>query len=265
MTRENAARLLILGGTGEAADLADAAVERFGGRVDVTTSLAGATRHPRALAGHMRTGGFGGAEGLRKYLAESGTTMVVDATHPFAAQITAAAREACDLAQVPRLILARPEWEAGPRDRWIWADDARAAAKAVPDLGARVFLTLGRRDLEPFAALKDCWFLIRVVEMPAEPLPVTGDFEVIAARGPFTPESERELMAAHRIEVLVAKASGGAATGAKLKAAREFGIPVVLLRRPAREPGECVTAIADALAWIERRLNRLDGARPAES
>lgn len=266
MTRRNAAaRLLILGGTGEAADLAAAAVARYGKRVQVTTSLAGRTRTPRAVEGKTRTGGFGGTEGLAAYLKESGTSLVVDATHPFAAQISAAARGACARAGIPRLILARPEWKPGPGDRWIEAGDAAAAAKEIPALGSRVFLTVGRRDLDVFSTIPGCCFLIRVVETPSVPLPFRGDFELIAARGPFTVDSERKLMADYRIEVLVAKASGGAATKAKLEAARALGIPVVLLRPPEREAGEAVTAIEAALQWIGRALNRLDGTGTAES
>ncbi len=263
--RNAAARLLILGGTGEAADLAAAALARFGARLEVTTSLAGMTRARRVVAGKIRTGGFGGVEGLGGYLRESGTQMVVDATHPFAAQISAAARAACARAGIPRLILARPEWEPGPEDRWIEVADAASAAEQIPALGSRVFLTVGRRNLEVFSRLPGCWFLVRVVELPDAPLPFRGNAEVIAARGPFTPESERKLMADYRIEVLVAKASGGAAMQAKLEAARALGIPVVLLRAPPREAGECVIAIEPALAWIERVLNRLDAAGAPES
>lgn len=259
------ARLLILGGTGEAADLAAAAVARFGQRLHVTTSLAGMTRAPRKGAGEIRSGGFGGAAGLGKYLSESNTRLVVDATHPFAAQISAAASAACAQAGIPRLILARPEWQPGPEDRWIEVNDAEAAAKEIPALGSRVFLTVGRRDLESFAALRGCWFLVRVVEMPDAPLPFSGNCDVIAARGPFTAESERKLMADHRIEVLVAKASGGAATKAKLEAARALRVPVVLLRRPQREAGDYVTGIEPAIGWIGRELNRLDGAPGPES
>lgn len=264
MTRQSP-RLLILGGTGEAADLAAAAAARFGPRLHVTTSLAGATRAPRVTAGEVRSGGFGGANGLESYLKDSGTDLVVDATHPFAVQISAAAAEACARAGVPRRILARPDWRPGPGDRWIEVADAEEAANRIPALGSRVFLTVGRRDLEPFSALHDCWFLIRVVEMPDAPLPFAGNCEIVAGRGPFTVESERRLMAGNRIAVLVAKASGGDATQAKLLAARELGIPVILLRRPAAAAGEQVTGIEAALDWIGRILDRLDGRGGPES
>ena len=185
--------------------------------------------------------------------------------HPFATQISAAARAACLEADIPRLILARPEWQPGPDDHWIEVEDAAAAAKEIPALGSRVFLTVGRRDLESFAALPGCWFLVRVVEIPDAPLPFAENFQVIAARGPFTAESERKLLAEHRIEVLVAKASGGAATKAKLEAARALKIPVVLLRRPKREAGDFATGVEPALDWIECALNRLDAAPAPES
>jgi len=256
-------RLLILGGTGEAAALARAAGERFGARLRVTTSLAGRTRTPAAVAGELRIGGFGGADALAAYLRDERIDLVIDATHPFAARISAAARAACVQAGVRRLVLARPAWHAGPGDRWIEAADAESAAKLLPSLGRRAFLTIGRRDLAPFARVTGCRFLVRLVEAPKETLALGEpgrDFDLVVARGPFSRENERNLMARHGIEVLVAKASGGAATEAKLVAARELGIPVVLLRRPRQEPGETAESPEKALAWLDRALAALDGA-----
>jgi precorrin-6A/cobalt-precorrin-6A reductase len=256
-------RLLILGGTGEAAALAQFVCEKFGDRIRVTTSLAGRTERPAAVAGELRVGGFGGAPALAAYLREQEFDFVIDATHPFAARISAAARLACAESGVPRLTLARPPWRAGPGDRWIEVADAEAAAKLLPQLGRRAFLTLGRRDLAAFSRSQGCWYLVRLVEAPKEapPLGEPGrDYELVIARGPFTEEGERELMRRHRIDVLVAKASGGEATRAKLIAARELGLPAVLLRRPELEPGERAESLEDALGWLDRALAGLDGA-----
>ena len=239
-------RLLILGGTGQAAALAGAALARFGGRLRVTSSLAGRTRHPAALAGDVRAGGFGGAAGLARYLADEGVHMVTDATHPFAATISAHAREACDALDLPRLTLARPAWRKQPGDQWILVDDAAAAARALAGRG-RALVTIGIKQLELFAGLP-C--LVRLIEPPAEPLP----FETITGRGPFTVAAEKQLFIERRICVLVTKASGGAATRAKITAARRLGLPVIMIRRPPEEPGPKARTIAAALEWIEGRF-----------
>lgn len=261
-------RLLILGGTGEAAALAEAVCAKFGNRLDVVTSLAGRTKHPAAIAGKIRIGGFGGKDGLADYLREDRVDLVIDATHPFAAQISAVAREACDELGVPRLLLARASWRAGPGDNWIEAENAEAAAKLLPNLGRRAFLTVGRRDLAPFGAVRGCWFLVRLVEKPDEPLPLgrSGqDYTLILARGPFTVADERRLMTDHGIDVLVTKASGGAATAAKLIAARELKLPVILLRRPDQEPGDWAENLDQALKWLTAHLAGLKATGPALS
>lgn len=259
MTQSSKFRLLILGGTGEAAALATAARDAFGESLRIMTSLAGRTEHPTVPAGDIRIGGFGGAAALAEYLRAERIDFVIDATHPFAARISSVAREACESAGMPRLVLERPAWRAGPGDKWTDVADTGEAAKKIPALGRRVFLTVGRRELAPFAALKDCWFLLRLVEPPKDPLPFAdSQFELIVARGPFDPRAERELLEHYRIDVVVAKASGGQATEGKLVAARELGLPVILLRRPATEPGEHARSIAEALRWLERRILCLD-------
>lgn len=239
-------RLLILGGTGQAAALAGAALARFGGGLRVTSSLAGRTSRPAALAGDVRVGGFGGAAGLARYLADEGVHMVIDATHPFAAAISAHAREACDALDVPRLTLARPAWRKQPGDRWIEVDDAAGAARALAGRG-RAFVTIGIKDLEPFAG-RPC--LVRLIEPPVEPLP----HQIITGRGPFTVAAEKQLFIEQRIEVLVTKASGGAATRAKITAARALGLAVIMIRRPPQEPGPRLRDIPAALDWIEGKL-----------
>ncbi len=242
-----ARKLLILGGIGEAAALARDAVAQFGDRLHVTSSLAGRTKHPTTLAGHMRIGGFGGSAGLARYLAEAGVHMVIDATHPFAAAISRHAREACDELAVPRLTLARPRWRKQPGDRWIEVDDAAAAARALAVHGGRAFITIGVKELDPFAALDGMRCLVRLIEPPAQAIP----FDLMTGRGPFTVAAEKRLLMDRRIDVLVTKASGGAATRAKITAARALGLPVIMIRRPPEQPGPRVLRIDAALDWID--------------
>lgn len=245
--------LLILGGTGEGATLAAAALERFGAQLQVTTALAGRTEHRALIAGDVRIGGFGGSEGLARYLAAERIGLVIDATHPFAAQISAQAQAACALIGVPRLLLLRPEWKRHPLDRWIEVEDLAGAARALHRLGRRVWLTVGRRDLDAFAGLTQHHFLVRLIEPPPTPLPLAS-CELLLGRGPFHVTQERHILERYAIEVLVAKASGGDATEAKLVAARERNLPVVMIRRPRPVAGERVDSVAAALDWLALRL-----------
>ena len=256
-----AIRVLILGGTAEAGALAAAAVARFGARARVISSLAGRTTDRAPLAGEVRVGGFGGVGGLAAYLSEHGIDAVIDATHPFAANISANARRASERAGVARLVLARPEWRREPGDRWIEVDDSAHAASLLPGLGRRAFLTVGARELGAFAPLRHMWFLVRLIE-PPEGAPPLHSHRLILGRGPFTVVAERALLVEHAIDVLVSKASGGASTEAKIVAARELGLPVVVLRRPLPEPGERVESVEDALLWLALRLDSAKGARP---
>jgi len=249
--------LLILGGTAEARALAAAATARLGRRLRVTTSLAGRTRQVATLAGEIRRGGFGGAAGLAAYLGAAPIHFVIDATHPFAVRISQAARTACRSLGLPLLTLARPAWAQQPGDRWIEVADAAAAARILPGIGRRAFLTIGRSALEAFAGLTDMYFLVRLVDPPEAALPFRA-YDVILGHGPFTLAEERGIMARHAIDVLVAKASGGDATAAKLEAARRDAIPVVMLRRPADESGDRVAGVEDALSWLAARLDRLE-------
>jgi precorrin-6A/cobalt-precorrin-6A reductase len=240
-------KLLILGGTAEAVALAEACAGRFG--LEVISSLAGRTRAPTLPPGEVRTGGFGGAEGLARFLVERAIDRVVDATHPFALQIGAHAEQACREVEVPRLRLLRPPWRPEAGDRWVEVADLGQAARLLPELGRRAFLTVGQRDLEAFAGL-DLWFLVRTIEPPG-PSPL-GRAEWIAGRGPFAVDDEIPLLRAHAIDVLVTKASGGEATNAKLVAARRLGLPVLMVQRPPPPPGPVVDSVAAALAWLER-------------
>lgn len=238
--------VLVLGGTTEARELAAELAARPG--VRVTTSLAGRVSRPGALEGDVRIGGFGGSEGLAEWLREHGVAAVVDATHPFASGITANAARAAAVTGVPAVVLRRPGWRPGPGDRWHSAASLTEAAALLPALGRRVFLTTGRLGLAAFAHLAGLHFLVRSVEAPEPPLP--PDTEVLLARGPFTPDGEKALLRENRIDVLVTKDSGGDATAAKLTAARDLGLPVVVVRRPPLPEG--VTAVPDVASALAR-------------
>ncbi|MFJ2395800.1 cobalt-precorrin-6A reductase [Streptomyces sp. NPDC087843] len=241
-----APHVLVLGGTTEARRLAAELAGRPG--VRVTTSLAGRVSRPGALEGDVRVGGFGGADGLARWLREQRVDAVVDATHPFATRITENAARAAAATGVPAVVLRRPGWRPGPDDRWHFAASLAEAAALLPPLGRRVFLTTGRLGLAAFAPLTGLHFLVRSVEAPEPPLPPHA--EVLLARGPFTVDDERTLLRAHRIDVLVTKDSGGGATAAKLTAARALGLPVVVVRRPPLPDG--VAAVPDVVSALAR-------------
>lgn len=240
--------LLILGGTTEAAALARAVADAGSGGIDVVTSLAGRLAPRGDIPGRVRIGGFGGALGLARYIEEERIAAVIDATHPFAALISAHAAAACAEAGIPRLALVRPPWRPEPGDRWREVDDFAEAARLVSRIGRRAFLTTGPGGVAAFAGAADVWFLVRVFAPPASPLPLPRH-AVIVARPPFTLDSERTLFARHRIDTLVTKQSGGP-TEAKLAAAREAGVNVIMVRRPPPPPGRVVSSVAEALAWL---------------
>jgi precorrin-6A/cobalt-precorrin-6A reductase len=260
MTTSVAARhLLILGGTGEAAGLAKAALARFGDAISITTALAGRTRHPGPIAGEVRIGGFGGPAGLAEYLLEQQVDRLIDATHPFAAEISRTARLGAGQAGVPRLALLRPPWRRHPLDRWIEVDSLEAAALLVGRVGRRAWLTVGANSIAPFTSATGVRFVVRMIDPPPEPLPLRF-YEVVTGRGPFSLIEERHLLERHGIDVVVCKASGGGATEAKLIAARELSLPVIMVRRPPAEPGPSVETIDAALDWLDE-LDRAPQAR----
>jgi precorrin-6A/cobalt-precorrin-6A reductase len=244
-----ARRLLILGGTGEAAALAQGALARFGDGIAVTTALAGRTRHPGPIAGQVRIGGFGGAAGLADYIVDNAVDSLIDATHPFAATISRAARLAAERTGVPRLTLRRPPWRRHPLDRWIEVDSLAAAALLVERVGRRAWLTVGAGPLAAFAPTTGVRFVVRMIDPPRRELPLR-QCEVVLGRGPFSVAEERHLLQRYAIDVVVSRASGGAATEAKLIAARELGLSVIMVRRPPPEPGPAVETVEAALDWL---------------
>lgn len=244
-------RVLILGGTTEAAELARL-LEADPGFQPIT-SLAGRTGTPHPVPGEVRIGGFGGTDGLARYLSSQAIDMLVDATHPFAETISRNANEACEQVGFPWLRLERPPWTRQPGDLWIDAADAGHAAKSLPTNAQRVFLSIGRQDLAPFSARTDVEFLVRMIEPPSEPLPLTR-YESILGRGPFDADEEEALLIRHGIDAVVSKNSGGDATYGKIVAARKLNLPVIMIDRPKSLPGDRVESVAKVLAWL-RTIN----------
>ncbi|MCC7369581.1 MAG: cobalt-precorrin-6A reductase [Chloroflexi bacterium] len=247
---QSSQRVLILGGTGEGRLLAER-LTACG--VGVITSLAGRLSAPARSVGQSWSGGFGGAAGLTDWLQAEQIVAVVDASHPFAAQIGASAVAACATLGLLLLRLDRPPWQAQPGDRWLHAESLAEAACLTAEHGRRVLLAIGRQGVGAFASVADLWFLIRCIEPPDGPIPRAH--ELLLARGPFRLADERSLLATHRIDLVVTKNSGGP-TDAKLIAARERGIPVVMVARPIRAQGETVSSVDEAVAWVGRVLQR---------
>jgi len=247
--------VLILGGTSEARDLAALLV---GAGIPVISSLAGRVAEPRLPVGEVRIGGFGGVDGLREWLHTHQASAVVDATHPFAEGMTANAVAACAMDGVPLLRLERPGWASAPgADAWHWVETHDEAAELAAKLGTRPFLTVGRQSLDRFTALlAEAAALVRVVDAPEIDLPQT--WTLLRSRGPYPLEAERNLMRARHVDVLVTKDSGGSYTWAKLVAAAELGVPVVIVSRvphPAMLNGDVpvVSEPAAALDWLRPR------------
>lgn len=238
-------KVLLLGGTGEARALAAA----LHPQVEVISSLAGRVPDPALPVGPVRIGGFGGVDGMRQWLQDAAVDAVVDATHPFAATITAHAAQVCAELGLPHLILARPAWLPGTAI--VVASDTEAA-ETVADKGySRVFLTTGRSGTRAFKDV-DAWFLIRAVTAPA-PATLPADHQLLLSRGPYDYDGELTLLREHRIDALVTKNSGGAMTEPKLRAADTAGVPVVMVDRPPLPPGaHAVATVEEAVGWVRR-------------
>ncbi|MCU0541619.1 MAG: cobalt-precorrin-6A reductase [Oscillatoriaceae cyanobacterium Prado104] len=245
-------RLLILGGTGDAAQLA-ARVSQIP-EIEVITSLAGRTQQPSAVTGEVRIGGFGGADGLAAFLRDRPIDLLIDATHPFADRISLNAAVAAAKCQIPHLILVRPAWEKTEGDRWIEVDSHAAAARVLSERSWRVFLTIGRQELGAFAGLDNIWFLMRAIDPPAPETRIPNG-KLLLAKGPFSLASELQLLREYNIDTVVSKNSGGDATYAKIVAARELGIPVVMVQRNPLPEAEKVAGVEGAIAWLDSHLN----------
>jgi precorrin-6A/cobalt-precorrin-6A reductase len=236
-------RVLLLGGTAEGRALAGRLVPH----VHVVSSLAGRVPDPAVPAGQVRVGGFGGSAGLRKWLRDEHIDAVVDATHPFAATITAHAFSACEELGLPHLLLARPPWDPG--DAIVVESDGSAAEEIARQGFSRVFLTTGRSGVGAFSDA-DAWFLIRAVTPPARDV-LLRRHRLLLSRGPYHYEAEYTLLREHRIEALVTKNSGGQMTRPKLDAAAALHLPVVMVARPELPAGVTTASTVDeAVAWV---------------
>jgi precorrin-6A/cobalt-precorrin-6A reductase len=238
-------RVLVLAGSSEASSLI--ARLSMGKRVTVISSFAGRVKGLSRPPGIVRVGGFGGSVGLARWLREEHIDAVIDATHPFTAEMPTHAAEACEATCIPRLRVVRPEWTPDLGDQWLPVPDLDHASSMLVTLRARrVFLTQGHQGLMSFSGLKGVWFLVRVIEAP-DTMPL-ADAQVLLSRGPFNLAGEVELMRTHRIDSLVTKNSGGVATASKLTAARQLGLPVVMVTRPPAV-GPVVHTVDEAFAW----------------
>jgi precorrin-6A/cobalt-precorrin-6A reductase len=244
--KDTAMRLLILGGTTEASALARA-VEGWAD-LDPILSLAGRTQNPVIPPIPYRTGGFGGLEGLKAYLTDEKIDAVIDATHPFAAQMSANAAEACNALSIPFALFTRAAWRPVPGDRWTMAADMEAAARALGEVPRRAFLTIGSLQLAAFASAPQHHYLVRSIDPPDSAIALP-DHRLILARGPFTVEDETALMRDERVDTLVTKNSGGKATAAKLAAARALNIEVVIVERPQQPDVPAFENLEAITAW----------------
>ncbi|MCA1381580.1 cobalt-precorrin-6A reductase [Bradyrhizobium sp. BRP23] len=238
-------RALILGGTADASLLA-AEIARAG--IDAVYSYGGRTRVPAGQPLPTRIGGFGGVSGLADYIRAEGITHVIDATHPFAAEMSRNAVAACTETGTPLLALERAPWIKASTDNWIEVADVNAAVSALPDAPANVFLAIGRQHIAPFATKPQHAYTLRFVDPPDAPLPFAAD--VIVSRGPFTLHSELAMMRTRGIAWIVARNSGGDGARAKIDAARMLGLPVIMISRPELPERQRVESVTDVMQWL---------------
>ena len=248
--RGDSTRVLILGGTSEASELAS----QLAARDDLTviSSLAGRVSQPRLPAGIVRVGGFGGVAGLVSYLADENIKVVIDATHPFAAKISGNAELACNTLCIPLIAFERPPWTPKKEDRWCAVPDVQAAASMVNHKRNRVFLSIGRQELGAFSDCEDAWFLVRAIDEPSERLPANS--KLILKRGPFHLDDELQMLRSESISLIVSKNSGGTATYSKIQAARTLQIPIVMIDRPQKHKIPTVARTDDVLQKLAELL-----------
>jgi len=241
-------RVLLLGGTTEAAEMARALAEAG---LDAVYSYAGRTEAPVAQPLPVRVGGFGGTDGLAHYLNAEAITHVIDATHPFAAQMSGNAVTACKATRTSLIALERTPWQAGDGDHWTHVPDLDAAVAALGETPRRVFLAIGRQNLATFAKAPQHHYLLRLVDPPTEALPLP-DAQAVIARGPFTVEGDLALLKDHRIDVIVAKNAGGAGAEAKLTAARHLALPTILIDRPKVPTRPIARSVTEVMVWLNQ-------------
>ncbi|MDI3337502.1 cobalt-precorrin-6A reductase [Defluviimonas aestuarii] len=244
-------RVLLLGGTSEASQLSRHFATH---RVDAVFSYAGRTDTPVEQPLPTRVGGFGGADGLAAYLSAESITHVVDATHPFAAQMSRNAISACADTNTPLCAFERKPWEAGEGDDWTHVPDLAGAVAALPEEPSCIFLAIGRQNLGAFAVKPWHHYVLRLVDAPQGKLPLP-DAEAVIARGPFTEDGDRKLLKSRRVNLIVAKNSGGSGARAKLDAARSLGLPVILIDRPALPPRRTARSVAEVMAFLAHRAD----------
>jgi precorrin-6A/cobalt-precorrin-6A reductase len=248
-------RILLLGGTTEAGLLARALQQD---NADAIYSYAGRTEAPVSQPLPTRIGGFGGVAGLQAFLASEGITHVIDATHPFAAQMSTNAVLACRAAGVPLVALERAPWMPTPADHWTHVPDLASAALVLGPTPRRVFLAIGRQHLDAFVSAPQHHYLLRLVDAPGDdmPLPQTT---ITIARGPFTVPDDTALLRDQHIDIIVAKNAGGKGAVAKIAAARELGLPVIMVDRPHIPDRTVVRSVADVMDWVARHQSALRG------
>ena len=245
-------RLLILGGTSDARELAEQALQLPD--LQVISSLAGRTQTPAHIAGAIRRGGFGGQQGLVDYLTEQAIDLVIDVTHPFAQDISHHAYTACQQCAIPYTCLCRPPWQAQSGDQWQQVASITAAANTLPAGADRVFLATGYKQLTAFSHCYEYHFIVRLIEAP-QILPLYN-YHLLLARGPFNQQDEIELFQRHRIDLVISKNSGGEASYGKIAAARQLGLPVIMIQRPqqAFSQAETLPSVAATMAWLQQQL-----------
>lgn len=251
----NRTRVLLLGGTSDASEIAERLASDA--RFDPTLSLAGRTEHPKPAPIPVRVGGFGGIDGLVQYLRDDAIDVVVDATHPFAAQMSTHAVAACKRAHTPLIALERPPWSPVSGDHWQHAGSVSEAIAALPRTPTVVFSGLGRLSLAEIEAAPHHHYVIRVID-PIRRTLALPNVTIVTGRGPFTATGDLALFREHRIAVVLAKNAGGGAAYAKIAAARELGLDVVMIARPAIAARPVVPSVEAALALLAHHAPSTD-------